>query len=375
MRRTLAAIAAICAALVLIGFAASRRHRGEIVPGPTHEAPPSPEVVSAVSIEAEHKVGAGRSFDELTVFPILAEEQPDLGPFVTLEQALEAKTAEVREAGEAGGGRVNSLVIENKGTAPIFVLAGTVVKGGKQDRQIGQDFAVGAQQTVAVDAFCVERGRWNAQREGVLTQGKFGTSKSLATSGVRAAGQYKKSQGEVWSKVGEVNARNGKSTPTDTLAASLDDQDLAGKRASLAQTIAAHVNGLAPQREVVGIAYAVEGKVRGVRWFANHRLYELYRDSLFNTAALEAITARGAAGGPKKEAAPPPSPEAVKAFVTEIQTAQVAEERSTPGENVNAYKESKQGYGSTASFKSTPQGFGTAKPRGKMSISSDFTAK
>ena len=24
---------------------------------------------------------------------------------------------------------------------PIFVLAGTVVKGGKQDRQIGQDFA------------------------------------------------------------------------------------------------------------------------------------------------------------------------------------------------------------------------------------------
>ena len=43
---------------------------------------------------------------------------------------------------------MNTLVIENKGDVPIYVLAGTVVKGGKQDRQIGQDFIIEGKKTV-----------------------------------------------------------------------------------------------------------------------------------------------------------------------------------------------------------------------------------
>ncbi len=79
-------------------------------PDLTPEPGPSPEIVTAVPLESDHKVGVGRTFDELTVFPILAGEQPDLGPFVTLEKALADKTAEVREA-SSDSGSVNSLVI------------------------------------------------------------------------------------------------------------------------------------------------------------------------------------------------------------------------------------------------------------------------
>lgn len=379
MRRTVAAVAALLAVAALVFLALARRPRGELTVTPTHDPPPSPEIVNAVPLEADHKIGAGRAFEGLTIYPVLADDQPDLGPFVTLDQALEDKTGEVRETDE--GGRVGSLVIENKGAKSIFVLAGTVVKGGKQDRQIAQDFAVGPGQTIPVDAYCVEQHRWNASRDGVATQNRFGASKTLATSGVRAAGQYQKNQGEVWAKVGEVNRQNGKASATGSLAASLDDQEIAQKRASLAQRIAAFADALQPQRSVVGIAYAVEGKVRSVRWFANHDLYAMYRDTLFNTAALEAITAARAAGDrAKAPAPPPPPPEAVKAFVTEIETAKVAEERPTSGETVNAYKETKSGYGSSATLKAAPSAWtsptASAKWRAKKAtISSDFTAK
>lgn len=63
----------------------------------------------------------------------------------------------------------------------------------------------------------------------------------------------------------------------------------------------------------------------------------------------------------------------------EIETAQVAEERPTSGETVNAYKETKKGYGSSATLKAAPTAWdhtGTGTYRGKKAtISSDFTAK
>jgi hypothetical protein len=361
MKRTLAALVAVLATALLVTLAV-HRHRSAESPSPAPDLPPSPEVLSALPLEADHEIGAGRSFGELTVFPVLAEEQADLGPFVTLDKALESKTAEVRETEQ--GGRVGSLVVENEGKTPIFVLAGTVVKGGKQDRQIAQDFIVGPGQTVAVDAFCVEPHRWSPSREGVATEGKFGAEKTLAVSQVRAAGQYKKDQGEVWAKVGEVNAANGKQSATGSLMASLGDEEIAAQTRALAKEIAGFLDGLRPQREVVGLAYAVEGRVRGARWFASHDLYALYREALFNTAAVEAVTARRAAGGRAGPKAPPATPEAVKAFVSEIQAAPVAEERSTPGENVNRYKESKAGYGSTAALKTAPTVWAAPAPAG-----------
>jgi len=42
---------------------------------------------------------------------------------------------------------------------------------------------------------------------GSATQNRFGASKTLATSQVRAAGRHRKSQGEVWAKVGDDQLR------------------------------------------------------------------------------------------------------------------------------------------------------------------------
>jgi hypothetical protein len=306
----------------------------------------------------------------------------DLGDFTTLDAALERGTARVYELGAAPEGpggaqqpprgdraQVNTLVIENKGDVAILVLAGTVVKGGKQDRQIGQDFVVGARETTPVDAFCVEHGRWNAVRDGQATGGQFKAMKVLANGDVRAAGQYERNQSEVWSSVGKVNKANKKQNASDTLTASLDDKDAAEGREAAARKAADFLASVPVSDHVVGLAYAVGGEVQGVRWFFNHKLFGQHRDTLLNTAVVDAATARAEARDAGKPKAPGAcAPEAVAAFVTRVDAGR-REDRATEGQNVNSYQFSDEGYAAEAAMKSSSP---AAKPK---AVTKDFLKK
>ena len=70
-----------------------------------------------------------------------------------------------------------------------------------------------------------------------------------------------------------------------------DDAEVQKRRATLAAEVASHLRGAPPPTDLVGMAYAVSGKVRGVRTFMSHRIFRWYVEVLANTAALEAITA------------------------------------------------------------------------------------
>jgi len=306
------------------------------------------------------RVGEPLVVENLTIFPMHGAPEPQPIALTTLDAALARGDAEVSELGS--GGEVNRLQVENRGKLPIYVLAGTVVEGGKQDRQISQDFVIEPGQRIAVDAFCVEQGRWNARRSGRATGGKFGKAKGLAQSGVRRAAQYQRDQHEVWSEVSEVNAAHKTSAPSGTLMATLDDAEVARKRAGLVRAIDAALRGAEARAPVVGLGYAVDGKVRNVRWFQGPSAFGLFRSSLLESAALDALTAQGQSG---KRSAPKVEAAAVDRFMRDIE-AGASETRDTDALNSNEYKEGKAGYGSKARLKSRP----TAAP-----ISQDYTAK
>jgi hypothetical protein len=373
----LALVLASVLVVVLTFGLEGRRGRGR-------KPPPSPPPPGVALSGDDIDVGPPATFDNLTVFAITSRHQVDVGPMTTLDRALAKGEAEVREVGanpmpetspvglreqRGGGPRVNELVIENKGDTPIYVLAGTVVKGGNQDRQIGQDFIVDPRKTASVDAYCVEHGRWTAERDGRSTGGKFGTLPQLTTSKIRAAAQYKKDQGEVWSNVDATNSAHGKSAPSRTLMATLDDPEIARQREALAARVASHFQSIEPKDGVVGLAYAVDGKVRAVRWFASHQVFELARPSLANTAAVDALTAKAAGSTAETR---PAQPSDVVAFVREVQQEQVKEERETQAANKNEYKESGQGYGSRTMLKPAQAPAGAPK---SVPLSSDFVAK
>ena len=125
-----------------------------------------------------HLLGEGIHFKGLSIWPAYSvSPTPDIREdIIGLADAQERGLAQVREKSSAdipnsqtslssrtsgsSGAQVSELVVENKGDQAILILAGTLLKGGNQDRQISQDFIVPAKKTVAVGAFCVEQGRW-----------------------------------------------------------------------------------------------------------------------------------------------------------------------------------------------------------------------
>jgi len=391
-----------------VGSSQAPRPTAPVVAAATPPTAPLP--APAAAVETKHTIGAPIQLGRLAIYPVVQPlaSQRDPGPLMLLDDALAKGLAEVREVGNdavgqapvpanevverprAIGGRgnradldnqvnqdhqnnqrnsldnrdmqqeyqqiqgrsagavVNTLVIENKSDTPIFVLAGTVVKGGKQDRQIGQDFVVDARQTTPVDAFCVEQGRWDTNRDGAATEGKFSAVAALATSKVRAAGQYEKNQQAVWDNVAVVNGAHEKSAGSGTLLATFDDPTIKAKLNELSKAIIESLESKTNPHELIGLAWAIDGRVQGVRYFAHHRVYELVADKLASAVAVDTLTAEAA--GPAEAGAATPGPVEVFRFIDEVEVGE-AELRATSGANDNIYRESKRAWGSKTVLK------------------------
>jgi hypothetical protein len=341
-------------------------------------------------------IGAPRIYGNLTVFPVLAKTQLDVGPFISLHDALEKGTVEVRELGadqsaqpqspsaaldgqapqqvQGDSAQVGKLVIQNKGDIRVYAIAGTIVKGGKQDRQIGQDFIIGAKETVPIDAFCVEQGRWNGVRDGHATGGQFTSVKQLANHRVRVAGQYKGDQSEVWSKVAEVNKANNKKSASDSLMATADDGEMKTRRDELGRKVLADFDRMRPAGAVVGYAYAIDGEVKGVRWFAHHSVFLMFREVLINTVVVDAITAKEGGAAPADAV---PSAKSVAQFVERVRKApDKPKVRVTSGDNVNEYTQADNAYRSSTVLKKKPRSADNPEPAAKpVEMSVDFVVE
>ena len=317
---------------VVVGVAAVGAAWGEAGDAPAAGGGPEPE--SVADLGGDLYLGRPIAIENVTAWPVYSRQPADpVGrDFVTLAEAEARGEAVVREVGmverqapimpaaqqaasrrrpqlqmnqlananEADdgqyveraepAGRVNELVLENRGKRPILVLAGTLVKGGRQDRQVGQDFIVGPGKTVAIDAFCVEHGRWTATRDGVATGGVFKSQPTLSTKAVRSAAQFKGDQQAVWDNVAATNSAAGKAPSSGTLMATIEDGDreATARRARIARALSEGFATLArAPHPPVGLAYAIDGKLREVRSFSHPALFDRLVETLVNTVAIE----------------------------------------------------------------------------------------
>ena len=81
--------------------------------------------------------------------------------YLTLDEALEAKTIEVTEVDEHGS--VPELHIVNRGGTMVFLMAGEPLIGAKQTRVLNASMMVPADSKLPVPVSCVEQGRWGYQ--------------------------------------------------------------------------------------------------------------------------------------------------------------------------------------------------------------------
>jgi hypothetical protein len=252
--------------------------------------------------------------DSLSVMPIVATAagMPDDDvDVVTLDEAFAQKLVSIKEQPSE---TVNTLTLSNKANRPLFLLAGEVVIGGKQDRIIGQNTIIAANTTQAVPVFCVEAHRWNGETT------EFTSAKALAHGRLRANASFG-NQSAVWAEVAYKNHARGTTSSTDTYR-TIANQQATGAISD--HKIMEAVARLDPMDRVnmIGYAVALDGKVATVDLFGSPKLFRKLEGKLVRSYVTDAIDTP--ATGAK-----PPTVADVKAFMADADRAKAQPAYST----------------------------------------------
>ena len=226
----------------------------------------------------------------LTVFLIHAPDQSGARMFTPLEEAMQRNLVIVHETSD-----VNELAIENiSASEEVFVQAGDIVKGGRQDRVLAVDLILPAKSgQVPISAFCVEHGRWSQRgAEGALT---FGISNQMiATKRLKLATKDNKSQAQVWNEVNvaqeKLSAGVASNARSDLSESSLP---LALENEKVQQSATDYIDKLSSivekHADVIGFAFAINDKLNSADVYPSTAMFKRFWPRLLKTAAIEAI--------------------------------------------------------------------------------------
>lgn len=232
---------------------------------PTKQPPPTPQ---PTLLNERAALLRPIQVDSLTLTPIVATDAGMAGvdtslDVVTLDEAFGQKLVAIKEKEDE---TVNQLTLTNKSDRPMFLLAGEVIIGGKQDRIIGQNTIIAAKQTHVVPVFCVEHGRWQEGDTGRV----FASSGALAHGRLRAQASFK-GQSEVWAEVANKNRLLKTQNSTDTYRTIAAKQTAAlGGQEKRVDAAVAQV-GPADRARMIGYVVALNGKIATVDMFNSPR--------------------------------------------------------------------------------------------------------
>jgi hypothetical protein len=322
--------AALLIPFVLVGCEQADEHR-----------PPPPKPAPVPLNDHAALLGPIQSAS-LTVMPIVATVTPDDDvDVVTLDEAFAQKLVSIKEQPSE---TVNSLTLTNKANRPLFLLAGEVVIGGKQDRIIGQNTIIAASTTQAVPVFCVEAHRWNGQTT------EFASANALAHGRLRGHASFD-SQQAVWAEVNHKNLERGTMSETDTYRhvakqqTKIDDREI--------MTAVAHLDPMDRIR-MIGYAVALDGKVATVDMFSSPKLFRKLEEKLVRSYLTEAVDTP--ATGAK-----PPTVADVKTFMADADKAKEQPSYGTSEAATTRYDGVKAAKARVEMLKSAKKGFAAKK--------------
>ena len=246
--------------------------------------------IAAPAHADQYRLSGPYTHENLTVYLIHAQNAKHAGKYLTLQQALEQKKVVVYETSS-----VNELTIENLSSEDIYIQSGDIVKGGKQDRVIPDDFILPtASGRVPIPAFCVEHGRWS--RRGSEASDHFDAStQALPTKALKLAATNDYNQAEVWSEVARTQRMLGRSlgAATPPPSASPSSMQLALENRQVSEAAEAYIHALARivdgKPDVIGYAVAINGKVNSADMYASNDLFRRMWPKLLRASAVEAF--------------------------------------------------------------------------------------
>jgi hypothetical protein len=276
-----------------------------------------------------YKLSGPYTHDNLTIFLIHGPDQLKDKVFLTLKEALDQKKVIVHETKN-----VSELTIENLSpTEEIFIQAGDIVKGGQQDRILAVDLIIPAKSgttsiKMPITSFCCESGRWAKRGE----EGAARFSKAdaqAANKDLKLAVRQAKAQRMVWEHVARAQMKLGDNLGKSVKApASETSYQLTLEDQQLQETVAGYVKKLTAlpdgKADVIGYAFAVNGKINSVDIYVSNALFKKVWPVLLKGSAVEAITELQ-----KDKKFEPITAESVKAFLVEIDKGKTTEQDLT----------------------------------------------
>ncbi len=227
------------------------------------------------AFEKEVEIGQPSSAGGVTVFPLRPRAATDGSEYLVLDEAFAAGVLGVEEVGR---GSVNTLLVTNRGTKPVYAMAGELLLGGKQDRIVGQSTIVRAgARRVPVPVYCVEHGRWNGRSS------SFATGKALGHASLRKKALFE-DQGGVWGEVGATNSALDTRNDSDTYRKAAEKLER-----ETAQATRQLLRALDAVPDAAGLAVAFGGQVRAVETFAAPALFAKLREKLVASYVAESL--------------------------------------------------------------------------------------
>jgi len=231
---------------------------------------------------------SGYTYKNLTIFLIQGKDEVSRN-YITLEEAMKQKKITLHETGSVG-----ELSVDNLSSEYVFIMAGDIVKGGRQDRTITEDIVLnpGAKK-VPLKSLCVEQSRWGGR--GSESTAVFSSSeKTLSNKALKVAARTEQSQSKVWKEVADYQENMTKNAQAEVKSSvSPTSLQLTLENKNVKGSIAEYVNALQPafngKNDILGFAFFINGKISTVETFGNAALFKKLQKKLLEAAASEAF--------------------------------------------------------------------------------------
>ena len=274
--------------------------------------------VPAFAADNTYRLTGPYTHDALAVYLIHREPEDRGSVPLTLAEAMEQGVVKVLETGD-----VEELVVRNRGEREVFIQAGDIVKGGKQDRVLTVSMVLPPNSgDIPVGAFCVEQARWEGR--GSEKESEFSAStarlpskagrvalyyraqeSSGATGGGRAWTTGRSSgrddlQDRIWASVTAMQSGLGgammESVADERSRSSLQ---LSLENAALASALEGYEEALErlaqDHPDAVGYVFSIGGRLDGGDEFASAGLFRKLWTRQLKAAATEALASKSAA--------------------------------------------------------------------------------
>ncbi len=243
---------------------------------------PKPPVKKELQF-CNYRLSGPYQFENLSMFLIHGPDEADSLVYTPLQDQSQRPIVVVHETNT-----VNELAIENVSPSEeVFIQAGDIVKGGKQDRVLAVDLILPAKSgKIPISAFCVEPSRWQPR---YLESGDHFTITEMSVNfSLRRAIKDTASQVGVWN---EVEATQRKMSIGLSDEASLP---LTLESEPVKKSVEPYVNNLSSivkqSNDVRGVVFTINNELIGGDVYASNVMFMRLWSRLLKAAAVEAVT-------------------------------------------------------------------------------------